>query len=29
VWRGDRGPLVAALEAQRAEHAIARPILPG
>ena len=29
VWRGDRGPLVAALEAQRAEHAVARPILPG
>ena len=29
VWRGDRGPLVAALEAQRAEHAIARPVLRG
>jgi len=29
VWRGDRGPLVAALEAQRAEHAWSRPVLPG
>jgi hypothetical protein len=29
VWRGDRGPLVAALEAQRAEHARSRPVLSG
>ena len=28
VWRGDRTPLVTALESQRSEHALSRPALP-
>lgn len=28
VWRGDRAPLIAAIEAQQAEHARTRPVAP-